>query len=132
VTGLPADSTVHLRAVARTDFVTVAGPDATLDLVNTPPTITIDDFPDDVRNKDLAPGRVLPLHLTVSEPVSVVIDVINRRGRTLREVTAEQPSAGSFEVDVSLKRVRGHLTLRVTATDADGASSVVEAQLQAK
>ena len=42
------------------------------------------------------------------------------------------PSAGSFEVDVSLKRVRGPVTLRVTATDLDGASTVVEAQLQAR
>lgn len=132
VTGLPPDSTVHFRAVARTDFVTVDGPDAAFDLLNTPPTITIDELPDVVRTRDLEPGRILPLHLTVSEPVTVVVDVISRGGRTLHEVTAEQPTAGSFEVDVSLKRVRGHLTLRVTATDLDGASTVVEAQLQAR
>ena len=132
VTGFPPDSTVHFRAVARTDFVTVDGPDATFDLVNTPPTITIDDLPDEVRSRDLEPGRILPLHLTTSEPVTVVVDVINRKGRTLREVTAEQSSAGSFEMDVSLKRVRGHVTLRVTATDVDGATTVVEAQLQAR
>ena len=43
-----------------------------------------------------------------------------------------QASAGSFEVEISLKHAKGKLTLRVTATDVDGASAVVEQQFRAR
>jgi hypothetical protein len=48
------------------------------------------------------------------------------------QVTLDQTSAGSFAAQVSLKHLRGRLTVRVTATDADGASTVVERQLKAR
>jgi hypothetical protein len=46
-------------------------------------------------------------------------------------VTLDQASAGSFEVQLSLKHIKGKLTLRVTATDAGNASDVVEQQFRA-
>jgi len=45
-------------------------------------------------------------------------------------VTLNQASAGSFEAQISLKHIRGKLTLRVTATDVGGASTVVEQQFK--
>jgi hypothetical protein len=46
-------------------------------------------------------------------------------------VTIEQISEGSFEAQISLRHARGPLSLRATATDADGASTVVEQQFKA-
>jgi hypothetical protein len=47
-------------------------------------------------------------------------------------VTISQTTAGSFEAQISLKHVKGSLTLRVTATDVDGAAAVVEQQFKAR
>jgi hypothetical protein len=134
VIGFTAGDTVHFRAVARTDFVTVDGPELTVVIpspANTPPTLSIDDLPDKVKRKQLDRDRVLTLHLTVSEPATITLDLVNRKGKSLRQVTIEQTSAGSFEARISLKRGRGRLTLRATATDAGGASTVVERQFKA-
>ncbi len=122
---------MHFRAVAKTDFVTVDGPDASLEVANTPPTVSIDDLPDKVKTRDLGRGRVLTVHLTVSEPALVTLDLLNRKGRSVGQVVVNQTSAGSFDVPISLKRIKGKLTLRVTATDADGASDVAEEQFRA-
>jgi hypothetical protein len=136
--GLTQSATVHFRAVAKTDFVTVDGPDQTFVVastpppVNTPPTISIDDLAAKVTRKVLARGRLLTVHCTVSEPATITLDVLNRRGKSLRQVTLDQSSAGSFEAQISLKHARGKLTLRVTATDVDGASAVVEQQFKAR
>ena len=37
----------------------------------------------------------------------------------------------AFAAQISLKRIEGSLTLRVTATDVNGASTVVEQQFKA-
>jgi hypothetical protein len=47
---------------------------------NTPPTISIDDLPDKVKRKQLARGRLLTLHLTVSEPATITRDLLSRKG----------------------------------------------------
>src|SRR5438132_1383736 len=130
--GLTQNETVHFRAVARTDFVTVDGPDQSLVVENVPPTVSIDDLPDIVKRKDLGPGRLLTVQLTVSEPATITLDILSKNGRSLRPVTRTQTTAGSFEAQISLKHAKGNLTLRVTATDVDGASAVVEQQFKAR
>jgi len=132
VSGLTQSATVHFRAVAKTDFVTVDGNDQTFVVANTPPTISIDDLPDKVKVKQLGRDRLLAVQLTVSEPATITLDILNKKGKSLRQVTLAQTSAGSFEAQISLKHARGELTLRVTATDVDGASAVVEQQFKAK
>jgi hypothetical protein len=130
VSGLTQSATVHFRAVAKTDFVTVDGPDQSFVVANTPPTVSIDDLPDKVKAKQLGRGRLLTVQLTVSEPATITLDILNKKGESLRQVTLNQASAGSFEAHISLKHIRGKLTLRVTATDVDGASTVVEQQFK--
>jgi len=101
-------------------------------VANTPPTVSIDDLPDKVTRKDLASGRLLTLHLTVSEPATITLDILNGRATSLRRTTLTQTGAGSLEAQISLRHLRGRLTLRVTATDVEGASSVVEQQFRAQ
>jgi hypothetical protein len=130
VSGLTDGATVHFRAVAKTDFVSVDGPDQSFVVLNTPPTVSIDDLPDKVKRKQLGRGRMLTVQLTVSEPATVTLDLVNKKGKTRREVTLNQASAGSFAAQISLKHIRGKVTLRATATDVDGASAVVEQQFR--
>jgi hypothetical protein len=132
VSGLTRGVTVHFRAAAKTDFVTIDGPDQTFVVVNTPPTVSIDDLPDKVKRKQLGRGRLLTVQLTVSEPATIELDVLNKKGKTLRQVTLDETGAGSFEAQISLRHARGKLTLRVTATDVDGARAVVEQQFKAR
>jgi hypothetical protein len=131
VIGFFPGDTVHFRAVAKTDFVTVNGPEETFVIANTPPTLSIDDLPDKVKRKDLGQARLLTVQLTVSEPATITLEILNNKGRSLRQVTL-QTSAGSFEAQISLRHARGKLTLRATATDVDGASAVVEQQFKAQ
>ena len=130
--GLTQSATIHFRAVAKTDFVTVDGLDQSFVVVNTPPTVSIDDLPENVKAKQLGRGRLLTVQLTVSEPATITLDILNKKGKSLRQVTVNQSSAGSFEAQISLKHAKGNLTLRVTATDVDGASAVVEQQFKAR
>ena len=130
--GLTQSATIHFRAVAKTDFVTVDGLDQSFVVVNTPPTVSIDDLPENVKAKQLGRGRLLTVQLTVSEPATITLDILNKKGKSLRQVTVNQTSAGSFEAQISLKHAKGNLTLRVTATDVDGASAVVEQQFKAR
>jgi hypothetical protein len=58
--------------------------------------------------------------------------ILSRKGRTLGEVTLDQAAAGSFDAQISLKHIKGDVTLRVTATDADGASAVAEQRFRAR
>jgi len=127
---IPGD-TVHFRAVAKTDFVTVDGPEQSFEVVNEPPTISIDDLPDRVKSKDLGEGRLLTVQLTVSEPAAITLEIVNRKGKSLRQVTVDRASAGSFEAQISLKHIKGKETLRVTATDVGGATTVVEQPFRA-
>ena len=129
---LTQSETVHFRAVAKTDFVTVDGPDQSFEVVNTPPIVSIDDLPNQVKRKQLSRGRLLTVQLTVSEPATITLDILNKKGQSLRQVTLNQTSAGSFEAQISLKHAKGQLTLRVTATDVDGASAVVEQPFKAQ
>jgi hypothetical protein len=101
-------------------------------VANTPPTVSIDDLPDKVRRKELGPGRLLTLHLTVSEPATITLDILNKQRTSFRRATLTRTSAGSFETQISLRHVRGTVTLRMTATDAEGASTVVEQQFKAQ
>ena len=130
--GLTQGATIHFRAVAKTDFVTIDGPDQSFVVVNTPPTVSIDDLPDKVKRKQLGRGRLLRVQLTVSEPATITLDILNKKGHSLQKVTLNQTSAGSFEAQISLRHAKGKLTLRVTATDVDGASAVVEQQFRAQ
>src|SRR5881397_2513103 len=130
--GLTESATIHFRAVAKTDFVTIDGPDPSFVVVNTPPTVSIDDLPDKVKRKQLSRGRLLTVQLTVSEPATITLDILNKKGQSLQKVTLNQTSAGSFEAQISLRHAKGKLTLRVTATDVDGASAVVEQQFRAQ
>ncbi|MGH7894611.1 MAG: hypothetical protein ACREQL_08075, partial [Candidatus Binatia bacterium] len=133
VSGLTQSATVHFRAAAKTDFVTVDGPDQSFVVANTPPTVSIDDLPDKVKKrKQLGRGRLLTVQLTVSEPATITLDILNKKGQSLRQVTLNQTSAGSFAAQISLQHAKGQLTLRVTATDVDGASAVVEQQFKAQ
>ena len=66
----------------------------------------------------------------MSEPATITLDILNNHGISLRQETLSRTSAGSFEAQISLRHVRGKLTLRVTATDVDGASAVVEQQFK--
>jgi len=84
-----------------------------------------------VKRKQLGRGRVLTVQLTVSEPATITLDILNT-GHSLQKVTLNQTSAGSFEAQISLRHAKGKLTLRVTATDVDGASAVVEQQFRAQ
>jgi len=129
--GLTQSATVYFRAVAKTDFVTVDGPDQSFVVANTPPTASIDDLPDKVKAKQLGRGRLLTVQLTVSEPATITLDILNKNGRSRSQATLDQTSDGSFDAQISLKHAKGKLTLRVTATDADGASAVVEQQFKA-
>ena len=85
LSGLTQRETVHFRAVAKTDFVTVDGPDQSFVAANTPPTVSIDDLPDKVKGNDLGMDRLLTVQLTVSEPATVTLDLRARRaGRFAR------------------------------------------------
>jgi len=135
VTGLTQNATVHFRAVAATDFVTVAGPDQAFVVANTPPAVSIDDLPDLVKRRDLGHARLLTVHLTVSEPARITLDLQTRKRskrRSLRRVTLDETSAGSFAAEISLRHIKGKPFLRVTATDVDGASAAVEQQFKVK
>ena len=101
-------------------------------VTNTPPTVSIDDLPDKLKRKDLESGRLLTLHLTASEPATITLDILNKRGASLRRTTLNRTTAGSFETQISLRHVRGQLTLRVTATDGGGASTRVEQEFKAQ
>jgi hypothetical protein len=131
VSGLTTGSTVHFRAVAKTDFVSVEGSDQSFTVTNAPPVVSIDDLPATVQVKDLDKGRPLAVELTVSEPVSLTLELL-KRDRVVRELNLDAPDGGSFTTEISIRHLHGKLTLRVTATDLDGASTVVEQQFKAK
>src|SRR6185369_12314300 len=103
LSGLTQNDTIHFRAVAKTDFVTIDGADQSFVVANTPPTISIDDLSDKVKRKQLDTGRLLTVQLTVSEPATIMLEILNKQGQSVRQVTLNQPSAGSFEAQISLR-----------------------------
>jgi hypothetical protein len=131
-TSSTTSSTTTTRPTTTTTSSTTTSSTTTTSLVvgNTPPTVSIDDLPATVKRTDLASGRLLTLHITVSEPATITLDILNGQGTSLRRTTLTRTSAGSFEAQISLRHLRGRLTLRLTATDVEGASSVVEQQFR--
>jgi hypothetical protein len=129
--GLAEGSTVHFRAVAQSDFVTIDGADQTFDVVNLPPGSSLGDLPQKVHLRKLGRGRVLGVPLQLSEPATVTIELL-RRHKVVRQATDQAP-AGASVIPFSLKHVRrGRYTLQIVATDADHASGepiVVELRL---
>src|SRR5437867_672923 len=131
-TDLTPGAIVHFRAVAKSDFVALNGADQSFVAQNTPPVVSIDDLPDTVKIKTLGKGRPLNVQLTVSEPATVTVEILNKKTKVLRTVVLDRATAGSFVAQISLTHLRGQLTFRVTATDLDGASTVVEQRFRAK
>jgi len=131
-TDLTPGAAVHFRAVAQSDFVALNGADQSFVAQNTPPVVSIDDLPDTVKIKTLGKGRPLNVQLTVSEPATVTVEILNKKNKVLRTVVLDRATAGSFLAQISLTHLRGQLTFRVTATDLDGASTVVEQRFKAK
>jgi hypothetical protein len=130
-----SSTTTTVPTTSTTSSTTTTRPTTTTTspvVANTPPTVSIDDLPDKVKRKDLESGRLLTLHITVSEPATITLEILNGRGTSLRQTTLTRTSAGAFEAQISLRHLRGKLTLRVTATDVEGASSVVEQQFRAQ
>src|SRR5213595_1065548 len=131
-TDLTPGAIVPFRAVAKSDFVALNGTDKSFVAQNTPPIVSIDDLPDTVKIKTLGKGRPLNVQLTVSEPATVTVEILNKKTKVLRTVVLDRATAGSFVAQISLAHLRGQLTFRVTATDLDGASTVVEQRFKAK
>jgi hypothetical protein len=122
LTSLDEGSTIHVRAVAQSDFVSVVGGDQTIDVVNLPPTFSLGDLAAKVHLHALGHDRILGVPVELSEPASVTIELL-RRQKIVRQVTAQAP-AGASVIPVSLKHVRrGRYSLQLVATDADGAAS---------
>src|SRR5947207_9890649 len=123
VSGIPNGSTIHYRAVAASDFASVAGSDATVTIVNDPPVISIGHLDEVVRLRDLGRERLLSLALDVDEPATVTIQLL-KQDKVVRQTTVIRSSAGAFVATLSLKRVHpGKFTLHVLAVDSEGATS---------
>ena len=121
---LATGSTIHYRAVAASDFATVTGSDATVTIVNNPPTITMGHLETDVHLHDLGRERTLSLPFSIDEPATVTIQLLNKKHKVVREVTVSPASAGAVVATLSLRHVYpGKLTLHVVAVDPEGATS---------
>jgi hypothetical protein len=123
LTGLTEGATVHFRAVAQSDFVTIAGADQSFEVVNLPPVASLGSLPKKIHLRKLGRSRVLGVPVQLSEPASVTIALQRgRRQKVVRTTTVDAPSGASV-IPFSLKRVSpGLYVLRLAATDAEGAS----------
>src|SRR5207247_10275512 len=122
--GTSHGATVHVLVVSKSEFFVLDAADQTFTVENMPPDVSIDSLPDKVKIRKLGKGRLLSVGLTVSEPSTVTIQILNKKGTVVKQVVVSQATAGSFTAQISLEKVkRGKLTLRVIATDAGGASS---------
>lgn len=127
-----ASSTIHYRAVAASDFATIAGPDTTVTLVNESPVISLGDLPSEIRLRDLGRARNLSLDVDVDEPATVTIQLL-KKNRVMREARIARSSAGTFVATLSLRHVHpSRLILRVIATDPEGATSAVDLALRVR
>ncbi|TMB13617.1 MAG: hypothetical protein E6J71_22385 [Deltaproteobacteria bacterium] len=123
--GLANGSTIHYRAVAASDFATVAGSDATVTIVNQPPVVAMGDLETELHLRDLGRQRTLSLALSIDEPATVTIQLLNKKHKVVRQTTVTPSSAGAFVAALSLKHVHpGKFTLHVLAVDSEGATSV--------
>jgi hypothetical protein len=123
VSGLPTGSTIHYRAVAASDFASVAGSDATVTIVNQPPVVSVGPLEAELRLRDLGRPPTLSVPLDVDEPATVTIQLL-KRYKVVRQATVTRSSAGAFVATLSLEHVHpGRFTLHVLAVDTEGATS---------
>ena len=118
-----APSTIHYRAVAASDFATVAGADATVTIVNLPPVVSIGQLDAVTHLRDLGRPPMLSLPLDVDEPATVTIELLNRNQKVVRQTTVTRSSAGAFVAPLSVRHLHGNFTLHVFAVDPEGAMS---------
>ncbi|TMA92309.1 MAG: hypothetical protein E6J77_05695 [Deltaproteobacteria bacterium] len=121
--GLANGSTIHYRAVAASDFATVAGADATATIVNLPPVVSIGQLDAVTHLRDLGRPPMLSLPLDVDEPATVTIELLNRNQKVVRQTTVTRSSAGAFVAPLSVRHLHGNFTLHVFAVDPEGAMS---------
>jgi len=122
LSNLSPGSTLHYRAVAASDFASVPGDDATVIIVNQPPVVTVD-APADVSLRDLGHPPVLSVGLEVDEAATVTVE-LRKNDKVMRQTTVSGPSAGALVAPLSLRHLHpGKYTLRVVATDSEGAKS---------
>jgi len=121
--GLANGSTIHYRAVAASDFTSVAGSDATVNIVNLPPVVSVGHLEAELRLHDLGRPPILSLDLDVDEPATVTIQLL-RKDTVVRQLTVTRSSGGAFVATLPLKHVHpGRFTLHVLAVDSEGATS---------
>jgi len=131
VSGLANGSTIHYRAVAASDFATVAGPDATATIVNVPPAVSIGDLPAELHFRDFGRPAVLSVPLDVDEPATVVIELLRNDKRLVARTTVTRSTAGAFVAPLALRQLKpGKFVLHVIAVDAEGASGNAERALR--
>ena len=133
LTGLPAGTTIHYRAVASSDFSPITGADQTFTTSNAPPPpnvrpkVTVVRIPHKVSLRHLGKNRLLKLKLNLSEPAKVTIRLLaGKKLKLVRGLTINRHKAGTFTALLSLKHVaRRTYTLRISARDPQGAQSLV-------
>src|SRR5262249_38043796 len=120
--GLASGSTIHYRAVAASDFVSITGRDETVTIINEPPVVWIGDV-GTVRLRDLGRAPGLSVTLGVNEPAMVTIQLF-RKHKRVRQVPVTRASSGRLATTLALQRARpGNFPPRALAIDSDGAAS---------
>ena len=133
LTGLPAGTTVHYRAVASSDFAPITGADQTFTTTSPPPPpnvrpkLTVLRIPHQVSLRHLGKKRLLKLQLKLSEPATVTIRLLaGKKLKAVRGLTINRHKAGTFTALLSLKHLaRRTYTLRISARDPQGLQSLV-------
>jgi len=130
LTGLPAGTTIHYRAVASSDFAPITGADQTFTTSKAPPPpnvrpkVTVVRIPHKVSLRHLGKKRLLKLKLKLSEPARVTIRLLHKK-RLVRSLTIVRKKAGSFTAFLSLRGVaRRTYKLTITAKDPQGLQSL--------
>ena len=132
--GLPANTVIHFRAVASSDFGTIVGADQTFTTLKAPPPpppppnvrpkVTVVHIPSVVSLRHLGKGKLLALKLKLSEPARVTIRLLYKK-RLVRSLTIARKKAGSFTAFLSLHGVaRRTYKLTITAKDPQGLQSL--------
>ncbi len=132
--GLPANTVIHFRAVASSDFGTIVGADQTFTTLKAPPPpppppnvrpkVTVVHVPSVVSLRHLGKGKLLALKLKLSEPARVTIRLLYKK-RLVRSLTIARKKAGSFTAFLSLHGVaRRTYKLTITAKDPQGLQSL--------
>jgi hypothetical protein len=132
LSGLPAGTVIHYRAVASSDFGSIVGADQTFTTskpappppppppANVRPKTTVLSVPHSVSLRHLGRGKLLPLKLRLSEPARVTIRLLYHR-KLVRSLTIARKKAGSFTALLSLRGVaRRTYTLTISAKDPQG------------